>query len=311
MITLLDNVDENRYCQRGVTRIILVCLVAACLSACGGGGREAGPGAGALPVVASTNVYGDIVRQIGGANVTVTSVLQDPNADPHLFEPGTANGLAVAHARVVIENGLGYDAFMQRLEEATPNGKRRVVTISDVLGVHGADANPHLWYDVPRLAQVATGIEHALAASDAPHAGAYAAGLRRFLASLRPVERAVEEIRKARRGEPVAYTEPVPAYLLRAAGLRNLAPVSFTHAIQQGSEPPPDAVSAMNGLVAQHRIRVLLYNKQAVSPITARVRETAQRAGVPIVGVTETLPPGLSFQAWQLRQIRELERALA
>jgi zinc/manganese transport system substrate-binding protein len=294
-----------------VTRTILVCLLAASLAACGGGGGESGEGGGALRVVASTNVYGDIVRQIGGAHVAVTSVLNDANADPHLFEPGTANGLAVAHARVLIENGLGYDAFMTRLEEATPDGKRRVVTISDVLDVHGADANPHLWYDVPRLPQVATAIEHALAAADGAHAAAYAAGRRRFVASLRPVQRAVDGLRKAHGGVPVAYTEPVPGYLLQAAALRNVAPATFTRALQAGSEPPPSAVSAMNSLAEQHRIRALLYNEQAVSPITARVRETARRAGVPIVGVTETLPPGLSFQAWQLRQIRELQRALA
>ena len=285
-------------------------MLAATLAACGGSGRPGG-GGGQLPVVASTNVYGDIARQIGGENVSVTSILKDPNADPHLFEPGTANGLAVARARVVIENGLGYDAFMSRLEEATPNGKRRVVTVSDVLGVHGADANPHLWYDVPRLPQIATAIERALAASDGPHAAAYAAGLRRFVASLRPVRRAVEAMRTDHAGAPVAYTEPVPGYLLQAAGLRNVAPAAFTHAIQAGSEPPPSAVSEMNDLAARHRIRVLLYNKQAVSPITARVRESARRAGVPIVGVTETLPPELTFQAWQLRQIRELQRALA
>ena len=294
-----------------MTRTILVCALAATLAACGGsGGRDGGSG-GKLPVVASTNVYGDIVRQIGGAHVSVTSVLEDPNADPHLFEPGTANGLAVAHARVVIENGLGYDAFMSRLEEATPNGKRRVVTISDVLGVHGKAANPHLWYDLPRLPRIATAIERALAASDNAHAGAYAAGLRRFVAGLRPVQRAVEKLRAKGAGAPVAYTEPVPGYLLQAAGLRNLAPAAFTRAIQAGSEPPPSAVSAMDDLAAGHRIRVLLYNKQAVSPITARVRESALRAGVPLVGVTETLPTGLTFQAWQLRQIRELQRALA
>jgi zinc/manganese transport system substrate-binding protein len=276
-------------------------------TACGGSAA----GGGGLPVVASTNVYGDIARQIGGANVDVTSVLTDPNADPHLFEPGTANGLAVARARIVIENGLGYDAFMTQLVHATPNAQREVVTVSDVLGVHGADANPHLWYDIPRLPEVATAVERALARADARHAPAYAAGLRRFLGTLRPLQRSVAAIRAAHAGAPVGYTEPVPGYLLEAAGLRNVAPASFTRAIEQGTEPPPGAVSAMNRLVEGRRIRVLLYNKQAVSPITARVRDAAQRAGVPVLGVTETLPPGQSFQSWQLQQLRALRRALA
>ena len=153
MVTVLDKLDENRYRQRAVTRIVLICALLAALAGCGGGAKSS-----TLPVVASTNVYGDIVRQIGGSHVSVTSVLTDPNADPHLFEPGTANGLAVARARVVIQNGLDYDSFMSRLESSAPSDNRTVVTISDVLGIHGQDANPHLWYDpavVPRMADVA------------------------------------------------------------------------------------------------------------------------------------------------------------
>ena len=117
-------------------------------------------------------------------------------------------------------------------------------------------------------------------------------------------------IRKAHAGAPVAYTEPVPGYLLAAAGLRNLAPASFTRAIEDGSEPSPGSVAAMLALVREHRIRALLYNEQAVSPITARVRAAARAAGVPVLGVTETLPPGSTFQQWQLAQANTLQAAL-
>src|SRR5436305_1704944 len=122
---------------------------------------------------------------------TSPTASSDPSADPHLAEPGTANGLALSHASVVMENGLGYDAFMSRLEEAAPNESRRVVTISDVLGIHGRDANPHLWYDVPRLGAIAPAIERALAGADTAHAGAYERGLRSFVARLAPLRRAV------------------------------------------------------------------------------------------------------------------------
>src|SRR5881227_2892097 len=122
-------------------RTILVLAVAASVLAGCGGGRSSG----SLDVVAAENVYGDIAAQIGGSHVSVTSILTSPNADPHLFEPGTANGLAVAGARVVLENGLGYDAFMTKLADAAPDSGRIVVTMADVLGVHGKDANPHLW----------------------------------------------------------------------------------------------------------------------------------------------------------------------
>jgi zinc/manganese transport system substrate-binding protein len=291
-----------------MTRIVLICALLAALAGCGGGGG--GAKSSALPVVASTNVYGDIARQIGGSHVSVTSVLTDPNADPHLFEPGTANGLAVARARVVIQNGLGYDAFMSRLESSAPSSSRTVVTISDVLGVHGHDANPHLWYDVPELPKIAAAIEQALAKADPAHTSDYRSGLRTFVDSLAPLQAAVAKIRATHAGAPVAYTEPVPGYLVEAAGLRDLSLSSFTLPIEEGSEPSASAVSAMTALATTHRIKALFYNNQAVSPITQRVRAAATSADVPVVGVAETIPAGLTFQAWQLKQVRELLQAL-
>jgi zinc/manganese transport system substrate-binding protein len=266
---------------------------------------------GRLEVVAAENVYGSIAAQIGGRNVLVTSILSDPNADPHLFEPGTANGLAVARARVVIQNGAGYDAFMQRLEAASPNGRRIAVTVADVLGVHDPRANPHLWYDVPKLNALAGAIAAALARADPKHQRSYEAGLHRFDASLRPLRREVRRIRAAYGGEAVAYTEPVPGYLVSAAGLRSLTPESFAHAIETGTDPTPQALAQMLALLSGHRVRVLLYNTQTQSPITTRIRTAAHAAGIPIVGVSETLPPGMTFQQWQLSQAQALRRALA
>ncbi len=263
------------------------------------------------PVVASTNVYGDIARQIGGGRLEVTSILSDPNADPHLFEPGTSNGLAVARARLVIENGLGYDSFMSRLEAAAPSRNRVVVVIAKALGISGKSANPHLWYALPRLGEIASAIALGLERADPDNANRYRTGLRRFVASLGPLKRQIAEIKATDDHEPVAYTEPVPGYLLTAAGLRNLAPEAFTRAIENGTEPTPAAVSEMTHLLSARRVRVLLYNNQAVSSITARIRAAARHANIPVVGVSETLPLGLTFQAWQLRQARALAQALA
>jgi zinc/manganese transport system substrate-binding protein len=287
-------------------RTVIVLGMTLPLAACGGSKSATG----AVQVVAAENVYGSIATQIGGPHVSVTSFLTSPDADPHLFEPGTANGLAVAGARVVLQNGLGYDAFMTKLENAAPSKSRIVVTVADVLGVRGRDANPHLWYDVPRLSRVAAAIAGALQRADPRHASAYRAGLARFDRSLGPLRREVASIRERFHGAPVAYTEPVPGYLVTAAGLRNLAPDSFTRPIEDGSEPSAAGVAAMTELVSKHRIRVLLYNSQAVSPITARLRDTARGAGIPVVAVTETLPPQLGFQQWQLRQARALAAAL-
>jgi zinc/manganese transport system substrate-binding protein len=285
------------------TVIVLVVLL---LAGCGSASKS-----GLLNVVAAENLYGNIASQIGGPHVSVKSIITSPNADPHLFEPSSSNTFAVALAKVVLQNGLGYDAFMTKLEDATPAKSRRVVTVADVLGVHGRDTNPHLWYDVPRLARIGSAIAGAFAKADPAHADAYRAGLRRFEGALGPLQGEVEAIRTRYRGAPVAYTEPVPGYLVTAAGLRNLAPDPFTRAIEDGSEPPPSAVSAMDELIARHRIRALLYNSQSVSPITARLRDSARAAGIPVVSMTETLPAGVSFQRWQLDQGRALAAALA
>jgi len=278
-------------------------LVSACGSSTGAAGK--------LDVVAAENAYGDIAAQIGGPHVSVTSILTSPSADPHLFEPGTSSGLAIAGAKVVLQNGLGYDAFMPRLEDAAPSKNRVVVTMADVLGVHGKDTNPHLWYDVPKLDRIAAAIAAAYTRADPPHAVAYRRGLRRFERSLAPLRHEVATIRARFRGAPVAYTEPVPSYLLAAAGLRNLAPDSFTRLIEEGIEPSASAFAAMSTLVSDHHIRVLLYNSQAVSPITAQLRAAAQNAGIPVVPVSETLPPHLTFQQWQLDQARAIAAGLA
>jgi len=294
---------------------LALAALAALLVAVGGlvafTGTSAAPESGPLRVVAAENFYGNIAAQIGGRRVQVTSVLSDPNADPHLFEPGTQNGLAVAQAAVVIQNGIGYDSFMNRLEAAAPSAHRIVVTMADVLGIRGAEANPHLWYDVPRLGRAAGAIAAALTRADPAGAAAYRAGLARFLHRLQPLRREVRRIRDRDAGLPVAYTEPVPGYLLAAAGLRNRTPAAFSRAIEDGSEPSPQSLAAMNALLQGRHVRVLLENRQTTSPITQQVVGLARRSGIPVVAVTETMPAGQSYQSWQLTQARLLARALA
>ncbi len=228
------------------------------------------------------NVYGDMVRQIGGSHVSVTSILSDPNADPHLYEPGTQNGLAVAKARLVIQNGLGYDAFMQRLEDASPSSQRLVVTVADVLGVHGKDANPHLWYDVPRLGTIAGAIASGLEQSDPAHAAAYRAGLRRFRDEPRPAEaRGGADQDVVRAASRSRTRSPFPA----TSSPRPVSTTSRRTPSRARSRTAPSRrrrrVSAMNALMSGHRIKVLLYNSQAVSPITKQIRERGRQGGDP------------------------------
>jgi zinc/manganese transport system substrate-binding protein len=288
----------------------VVCVVAAAAIASACGSADSRGGSGRISVVAAENFYGDIAAQLGGPYVRATSILSDPNADPHLFEPGTANAAAVSQARLVIENGLGYDAFMERLLSASRSSSRIVLTIADAVGIGGADANPHIWYDLPRLPEMAKAIADGLIAADPAHRPFFQDRLSTFEASLEPLDDAVTGIKARHGGAPVAYTEPVSGYLLAAAGLIVRTPPEFARAIEEGNDPSPQAVAAMEGLLTESQVRVLLYNSQATSPITDRMRRLAQEHGIPIVPVTETLPKGQSFQQWQLSQIQALAGAL-
>jgi zinc/manganese transport system substrate-binding protein len=217
----------------------------------------------------------------------------------------------VAEARLVIANGAGYDDFLSELLGATINAGRIVVTVQAVLGMYGPGVNPHFWYDIPRVPRVAAAIEAALARLDPPDAKLFAANLAAFEASLRPVDAVIATIRRRYPGVPVACTERVPGYLLQAAGLTMVTPPGFAAAIENGNEPSASATAQMFQLVTGHATKVLLYNAQAVSPVTQRVRALARQSGIPVVPVTETMPPSLrSYQAWQLAQAKALLNAL-
>ena len=293
-----------RHARVGAT-LALALLAGA--SACWGNG---GSTSGRIQVVAGENFYGDMARQLGGRYVDVTSILTDPDADPHLFEPGTHVAAQMAAGRLVIVNGLDYDGFMDRILKAAPDPDRKVVTVAQALGISGKDANPHIWYDEPRLDDIAGAITGGLIDVDPAHRPYFQQQLARFRSSLAPLHQAVAAIRSKDGGAPVAYTEPVPGYLLDAAGLVIRTPPGFALAIEEGNDPTVQEVAEFEALISGHQIRVLLLNSQATSPITERLRKDAEREGIPVVLVTETLPPGKTFQAWQLGQVRDLQKAL-
>jgi len=290
--------------------VSVAALVAVVASGCGSSsGKPASTGI--VKIVAAENFWGNITSQIGGTRVLVTSIITDPTADPHQYESDARDAAAVAGARVVIENGVGYDDFIAKLLSSTSNHDRVVLTVQTVLHATGNDTNPHLWYDIPRIPSVASAIEGALATADPTDAALFAANLKSFDASLAPLDRIVAQIKTRYPGAPVAYTERVPGYLLAAAGLTIATPPGFAQAIEDGNEPSAGDTQAMNDLVSTHRIRVLLYNAQATSPVTKHVQDLARRAGIPVVPVTETQPPTEpSYQSWQEHQLEALLHAL-
>ncbi len=262
-----------------------------------------------IGVVAAENVWGDIVEQLAGDRVAITSILSNPAVDPHEYETNARDAAAVARARLVIANGLGYDTFIDRLVAASPNPARRLIVVAHLTARRPGD-NPHLWYDPTTMPRVAQALAEALAQLDPGGAPFYRERYRAFQASLRPVARAIAALRAQYAGVPVAATEPVFNYMAEAIGLAVRTPVAFQKAIEAGVDPPAAAVAQMEDQLRLRQVRVLVYNTQTVSPVTARARGLAARAGIPVVGVSETEPPGTTYQRWMLEQLRALRRAL-
>lgn len=297
--------------MKTVSGFVLAGVAATLLAGCGAQPADPTKGARVVHVVAAENVWGDVIAQVGGRHASVTSVLSDPSADPHLFTANPRDAARLAKANLVVVNGLGYDDFARKLLSASSSARRRVLTVADVIDPPGKDPNPHLWYDVPRLPDIARAFADALAAQDPRDARYFRDNAARFIESLQPLLRAVAAIEGRHPGAPVAYTERVPGYLLDAAGLTNRTPAGFARAVESGSEPGPGDTQRMNDLVSGNEIDALLYNSQAVTPVTKRLRSLASRSGVPVVAMSETLPRGeASFQGWQLHQAQALFTAL-
>jgi zinc/manganese transport system substrate-binding protein len=300
-----------------VTIAAILATVAVAITGCGphsssiSSTTSAGQQGTRVDVVAAENFWGDITRQIGGDHVNVTSVITDPNADPHLYESDAKTAAAVSKAQLVIVNGLGYDEFMNRLLSASPNQHRKVLTAADVMQISGPDANPHIWYDIAKLPGVALAIAAQLTALDPADAATFIANAKTFSDSLAPINAAIASIKTQHPGAPVGYTERVPGYLIEGAGLKLATPTSFARAIEDGNDPSPADNAAMDSAVSTKAIKVLLYNEQTDSPAVEALKRLARQSGVPIVGVTETLPPAASnFQQWQLGQVNLIAQAL-
>ncbi|MGI5421659.1 metal ABC transporter solute-binding protein, Zn/Mn family [Actinomadura luteofluorescens] len=296
-------------------RVLGACAALA-LSALGASACGSSSGAGAaetVPVVASTNVYGDIARQIGGDRVKVTSFISDPAQDPHSFEAGTRTRLALSKAGVVIENGGGYDDFMETLLRGSGSKARvlNAVQISGKTAPKGEELNEHVWYDLPSVTLLADRISAALAEAAPEHARTFSSNAAAFKARLKALEEKVAAVRAAHAGDGVAVTEPVPVYLLEAAGLVDRTPEEFAEAVEEGDDVPPRALRDTLALLTDGKVRALVANVQTSGPQTDKVRKAAAGAGVPVVPVTETLPAGRDYVAWMDGTIAALQRALA
>ncbi len=267
---------------------------------------------GVITAIGAENEYANVLSQIGGRYVHVSSILNNPNSDPHTFEASASVAQEVSAAKVIVQNGVGYDTFMNRIEAATPNQGRKVIIVQHVLGLPDSTPNPHLWYSPSTMPAVARVMAADLSALQPAHAAYFQANLRAFDRSLTPWLTAIAQFKATYARVPVATTEPVADYMLQAMGADNLTPFRFQADIMNGVDPSPQDISLVTGFFTQHKVKVFVYNQQVVSALTTSIRQAALRAGVPVVGVYETMPmPGYRYQSWMLAEVRAIQRAVA
>lgn len=282
----------------------VVLLIAGCASS------AAGP-PGSISVVASTNVWGGVAQALAGrfsgGKVQITSIISDPAADPHSYEASARDELAIKRADLVIENGGGYDDFMDRLRDASGTGAR-VINAVDV-GALRSD-NEHVWYDFPTVAEVAARIGAFLVAHDRAHAATYRANARAFIRELHALEAHEARIKAHNAGAGVAITEPVPLYMLSACGLVNRTSTAFSQAVEEETDVPPRVLQETLGLFSAHQVEALVYNAQTGGAATDQVVSAAKAAGVPVVPVTETRPSGTTYLGWMRANLDALAAAL-
>jgi zinc/manganese transport system substrate-binding protein len=293
----------------GVVLLLLVLFIGM-LSACTApGGFAATNGGDGIRVVATENFYGDIMQQLGGKHVSVTSLLSDPNVDPHQYESSVQNAIAVSNAQIVIENGGGYDSWMDRLLAASPNNQR-VVLVATNIAQHKLPDNPHVWYGIDNIQNIAQAMTNALVKIDSKNTIEYDHNLQVFDQSLQVIIQKMNEIKARYAGTPVGMTETIYLYQALPMGLNVLTPFEFQKAIAEGNDPPADTVVTTTTQINQRQIKVLIYNEQTVTPITTNLENAAQQQHIPIVPVTETMPSGKNYQQWMLDQLENLESAL-
>lgn len=259
-------------------------------------------------VVAAENFYGDIARQIGGRDVAVTSILERPEQDPHLFEASASTARRIADARLVIYNGAGYDPWAERLLAASPSSSRVVIEAAALAGARPGD-NPHFWYRPATMSALARQIAHALVRLDPAHGSAYLARLGLFEASARKLADRMAALRARHAGAAVTATEPVFGYMAAALGLR-MRNDRFQLAMMNGTEPAAADIAAMEKDLRERAVAALIYNRQTGAALSARMLTLARQSGVPVVGVSETAPPDTHWQDWMLAQLDALDRAL-
>ena len=262
-----------------------------------------------VKIVAAENFYGNVAEQIGGEKVSVFSIMSDPNVDRHEYVSSVEDAKAVAAADLVIMNGGEFDSWMDRLLSVSPNKSRIVLKASD-LAVKKLPGNEHVWYNVDNIQAVAITLARSLQKLIPQSTDVFLRNDRVFQESLEPIREKMAVISSRYAGTPIGVTETIYLYQAVPLGLRVLTPFAFQKAIAEGSVPPMATTVETENQIQQRQIRILICNDQIISPVTTKAQAEARAANIPVVGLTETMPPGETYQTWTLRQLDELRSAL-
>jgi zinc/manganese transport system substrate-binding protein len=303
----------NRIGGRCVWPLVLSLLLGLAAAGCGATASGAPSAkAGQILAVGAENEYANVISQIGGRYVAVGAIESNPNTDPHTFEASPSIAHEVSTARLIVQNGVGYDTYMNRIEAASPSSSRKIIDVQKLLGLPDSTPNPHLWYMPRTMPAVAQELVKDLSAIEPAHAAYFAANASRFDASLAPWYAALKTFAAKYPHTPVATTEPVGDYMLQAAGTVNLTPFTFQADIMNGVDPSPQDVTLQNGLFSGHKVKVFLYNQQVTDSLTQTLLARAHQDRIPVVGVYETMPvPGYDYQSWMLAEVHALQKAVA
>lgn len=301
--------------RRFVALPLIAAAAALTLAGCVSGASADSPTAasGPIPVVASTDVWGDIAATVGGDHVKVVSIIDDPDKDPHEYQADARNQLAISKASVVIENGGGYDDFVNTMLKSAKSDSRTVLNAVDISGKQasgGGELNEHVWYDFPTVGKVVDKLSASYAKIDPRHAAAYTKNADALKSKLDALETREADLKSKYAGDGASITEPVPLYILDAIGLDNKTPGKFSEAIENDSDVAPTVLKATLELYSSHAVALLAYNEQTTGAQTEAVLKAANDAGIPVVPMTETLPSGKTYISWMTANLDAIADAL-
>ena len=286
----------------------IIGIAAVGLTGCSGSDASSN---GKIVVVGAENEYSDVAAQIGGKYVDATAILSNPNTDPHTFEASASVAKTLSAAKLIVQNGVGYDDFMAKLEKASPNADRTVIVAQKVLGLPDDTANPHLWYDPKTMPTVAQSIAAELGKVQPSHKSYFESNLTTFTNSLSTWTDALATLKRQYPQAPVAATEPVANYMLQAAGADIKTPFSLQAAIMNGDDPSPQDSALQDALFTDNAVKAFVYNQQVTSSLTSHYLSLARANNIPVVGVYETMPTGYTYQKWMEAELSALQKAIA